>query len=519
MSAPSADGATASAAAAAAERRRQEHLDRQHGAKGAGTNFLTLAGQTSLLLFQLLGARLFGPATWGAYAFGLSVLEILGRLSLAGSDKGILIFVAARRATGDVAGADRAIATGVRLSLVIGVGLAIVVAAASGAIGAYYDEPSFAVALRYLSPAIPMIALTTVLLAATMALKTLRYNLLVKGMTEPGLRVALVAIAGVTMSGVAPLASVHVAAAAGTVAVAIWSFSRLYHLRHTLERIARAPFDGPMVKYAIPLAAAEFVNSFLAQTNVLILGKFRAAEEVGIYAACVVLATAVSFIRGAFDTVLAPVAAEAWAKGDRPRLASNVKLYSRLVLLFATPLCSLFVVGGPALLELHGPAFVRGSVSLAILAFGHLLNASLGLVGWVLLASRRSKTVLLNNVAVFALNVVLCVVLVPKMGMAGAALAATLSIVALHTAQSLVASYLARAHPISRGFVVLLLLGAAIIAGELVASRMMGGSSWVRALVPLFIGTPLFFAGAWALSSREERGLLKTMVLRRSPPA
>ena len=100
--------------ASEAERRDTQRRDQESGARGAGTNFLTLAGQTSLLLFQMLGTNLFGATIWGTYAFGLSVLDVCGRLGLDGSDKGVMIFVAARRAKGDTEGEDRALATGIR---------------------------------------------------------------------------------------------------------------------------------------------------------------------------------------------------------------------------------------------------------------------------------------------------------------------------------------------------------------------------------------------------------------------
>ena len=54
--------------ASEAERREIQRRDQESGARGAGTNFLTLAGQTSLLLFQMLGTNLFGATIWGAYA-------------------------------------------------------------------------------------------------------------------------------------------------------------------------------------------------------------------------------------------------------------------------------------------------------------------------------------------------------------------------------------------------------------------------------------------------------------------
>lgn len=498
--------------ASEAERRETEQRDQRSGARGAGTNFLTLAGQTSLLLFQVIGTNLFGVATWGAYAFGLSILDVCVRLGLAGSDKGVMIFVAARRAKGDQAGEDRAIATGIRLSVAIGIILALAVFAASWRVAAYYGEPTFGQSLRTLAPTIPLVALATVLLAGTIAHKTLRYNLLAKGVSDPLVRIALVVVVGSVSSGIVPLASVHVAAMITFTVVAAWGYGRVFSLRRTWASVRRAPFDGAMVRYALPLAVAELVNSFLAQTNVLVLGKLRPIEDVGVYAACVVLASAVSYVRGAFDTVVAPVAAEAWAQNDKPRLAANVKLMSRLVLLCAVPLAGLFIVGGRSLLALHGPDFVRGARTVAILTFGHVVNASFGLAGWVLLASGRSKTVLANNLVALAVNIGLCLLLVPRFGIEGAAAAATLAVIALHAAQSIEAWIIARAHPLSAGFARLWALGTLVIGAEIGLNRVLGGSDLVRGLALAAGGAVVFLTLAWVIASTNERDVLRAML-------
>ena len=491
----------------------REREDRAHGARGAGTNFLTLAGQTSLLLFQILGARLFGPATWGAYAFGLSALDVCGRLGLVGVDKGLLIFVPSRRTASDAEGVESAVATGIRISLVMGGILAVAVFALSGVVADFYGKPTFGQALRRLAPAIPLATLTTVLVAATMSLKTLRYNLLVKGVTEPFLRIGLVASFGLLATGIGALALVHVLAAVGTAAVAVFAFSRMFSLARTIRGVIGARLDGQLVRYAVPLALAEFVNSFLAQTNILVLGKFRPAEDVGIYGACLALSTAVSFVRGAFDTVLAPIAAEAWVERDYPRLARNLKLYSRVILIFVIPLCGLMVVGGPALLGLHGPGFVRGRLTLAILALGHVINASFGLSGWIIMASGRSKTVLFNNGLALAINIAVCFLLVPRLGMAGAALAATLTISVLQALQAVEGHLIARAHPLSPGFVRLVTLGALVIGLELGAHHLLGGgTAIVGSLLPVVIGAAVFFALAWLSGSDDERVMLAGMM-------
>ncbi|MES1207281.1 MAG: oligosaccharide flippase family protein [Pseudomonadota bacterium] len=494
-----------------------ERADRAHGIRGASANFLTLVGQTSMLLFQILGARLFGAASWGAYAFGLSALEICGRLGLMGADKGILVFVAARRAQSDWDGAERAIATGIRMSLILGTLLAVGVFAGAGTVGRLYGQASFGQALRVMAVAIPMVSLTTILLAATMARKTMSYNLLVKGAVEPILRVSLILGLGLTLGSLGGLVLVHVIAAAGTAAVALWAFTRLYPFRRALATVARSPFDTSLVRYAIPLALSEFVNSFLAQTNVLVLGKFRSAEDVGVYSAAMALSTAVSFLRGAFDTVLAPIAAEALVQGDNARLARNLQLYCRIILTFAVPLAGLMIVGGPVLMGFHGPVFEKGRLTLAILSLGHVVNASMGLCNWTLLASGRSRIVLVNNVGAFLVNILLCVALVPRLGMEGAALAAAATITVLQAIIAFESFKVARVQPFSAGFIRLVVLGAAVVGGELALYAVLPGSPLVRALVTVVGGSAIFFLLAWLTGAEDERAMLRSLVGRRTP--
>jgi O-antigen/teichoic acid export membrane protein len=511
--APSSPPALEEGAAAGARRERDE---RYREARGARTNFLTLAGQTLLLGFQMLGGRLFGAATWGAYAWGLSMVEVWGRLGLAGSDKGIMIFVAARRADGDEKGAERALATGLRLGGGLSLILMVVLAAIANWVAPNNGDARYGPALRTLSYGLPLVTLTTLLLAGTMALRNLRFNLLVKGVTEPVLRVALVAALGLTASGVGALTMVYVFAAAGTLAVTVWAFSRMFSLRRTLGGVLRGPLDRPMLKYAMPLAVAEVVNCALGQLNVQVLGWFRPAEDVGAYAAAATLAGAVSFLRGAFDTLLAPIAAEAWARQDRARLSSTVRLYSRTILAFALLGGGALLVGGQALLALHGPDFVRASSALAVLVVGHIINASCGIAGWVLLASGRSRLILLNNVGTCALNLVLCLVLIPRYGMLGAALAATLSLVAIHTVVAIEVQLLARAQPLSVGFLRVLGVGVALIAGEIAVHRLVGaGTGLLWAIGIVVAGAPLLLGLVFALGRADDRQMLRGLVRHR----
>src|SRR6185369_5196936 len=81
-----------------------------------------------------------------------------------------------------------------------------------------------------------------------------------------------------------------------------------------------------------------------------------------------------------------------------------------------------------ALLGIFGPAYRTGAAALTILAAGQLFNAATGPLGQVINMSGRPYLTLVNNAAVAALNIVLCLILIPRYGLTGAACSTTASL-------------------------------------------------------------------------------------------
>jgi O-antigen/teichoic acid export membrane protein len=454
--------------------------------------------------FAILAARLFGPATWGAYTTAYAWIDVLARGALTGADKALLVFVAARRAEGDEPGVIRALSTVLRVTTVLALVAAAVMAAASLVVPRLSHEPLDGVAMRWLAPVVISTALSLALLAATMATKTLTYNLLAKGVAEPVVMLALGAAVGLTAPSVRTLTLAPIIAGGVLVVVAAWGVSRRFDVRALARSLRREPIEGQVVRYAVPLAVAELVNIVTYRLGTFILVAFASAAERGVYNTCVLLASTVSFLRGAFDTVLAPVAAEAWAQGNRERLARNLRRQCRLVLFFAVPLGGVYITAGPAILALFGPQFVAGHRALAWLALAHIINASLGLTGWVLMAARRSRLILVNNVVMLAVSTAACALLIPPLGIEGAALATALSITIMQGVQAWQAHRIAGAHPFSRALLALGVLGAVVIAAEVVLFHRIEGAPLVKGVALAAGGAAVYFAVGWRLGRRQD---------------
>src|SRR5205085_9891037 len=108
------------------------------------------------------------------------------------------------------------------------------------------------------------------------------------------------------------------------------------------------------------------------------------------------------------------VFSEAIHLGQHERLRYNLQLMSRWVATAALPISMTVIALRHELLALYGPAFVTAATAMTILAVSHLINATMGLMGYVLVVGGRSRLVLANNVVATVANVALAWVLIPR---------------------------------------------------------------------------------------------------------
>ncbi|MDA3876550.1 MAG: flippase [Halothiobacillus sp.] len=183
------------------------------------------------------------------------------------------------------------------------------------------------------------------------------------------------------------------------------------------------------LKSALPftlIGGAGIINN---QADIIMLGWFGSAADVGIYRVAVQGATLVVFGLQAANSVIAPHFARLYAQGDMDKLQRLVTASARVALLVALPFALAFVFAGDTIVaRVFGAEFAASHLPLAILALGQLANAAFGSVGFLLtMTGNESHTArVLWQTAL--LNVVLNGLLIPLYGMAGAAVASAISL-------------------------------------------------------------------------------------------
>jgi O-antigen/teichoic acid export membrane protein len=410
---------------------REKRQDVAHAARSGGMQVLTVAAQALVSITHVLLARLFGRAVFGSYQACLAILELVTRGASAGASGGILRYVAGARASGQHDQVRSAIGTGLRLCLTISAVAAVALIAAAGPLARLMRQPALETGLRILAPAAIIAGCTGVIVQASLAAKVTRANFYVKGLGEP----AILLVAGLTAAlfgrSLATLASGHLLATAATLVLAIVAVGRVFGPGELRRSVASPALPG-FVKFSLPLTASDLLNAIMQRADVILLTVFVGASATAVYAAAEFITRVISSARSVFDSVAAPVFSETIHLGQRDRLKQNLIMLNRWVVSVSTPVALTVVVIRRDLLALYGPSFREGATALAILATSHMVNVSTGLVGWILVAGGRSRTLLLNNAIAAPFNIILGLILIPRFGLPGTALAVLGSVVLIN---------------------------------------------------------------------------------------
>ena len=179
---------------------------------------------------------------------------------------------------------------------------------------------------------------------------------------------------------------------------------------------------------SLPILLVESFYLLLSYTDVLVLQQFRTSEEVGVYFAVVKTLALVSFIHYAMSATTAHRFAEYHALGDKDRLSAYVAHAINWTFWPSLAATIVLLALGKPLLWLFGPQFVIGYDIMFVAAIGLVVRSAIGPVERLLNMLGHQHIRAAAYALAFAVNLVLCVVLVPRFGGHGAAAATSISL-------------------------------------------------------------------------------------------
>ena len=375
---------------------------------------------------QVLTARLMGWQEYGIFATVWVWTAMVGHSVTLGLSQGACRFLPVDQARGDldhargylVAGA---VAIGAAALLVAGLGAAILTLRPDWVAGPY-RAPLLVAAL-----VLPLFALQDFLEGLARS-----QNWAVLAIAPPYLvrqTVMMVAMVAAILLGAPAHAWVAMACmlAAAILSVAIQATVVIARMARTLPKGPRRYRWRHWLGASLPIALIDLANAGFTFVDVVVLGFLMPPSAVGLYFAATRIQQFVVFVHFAAVAATAQRFSAAHAVGDRATLAWLVRLQGRGTLA-ATALVALAVVAAsPLLLAMFGPQFSDSIPILAVLAAGSVAASLFG-PGEDLLTMLGGERLCAGiTLAMLAVAVGACLLLVPPLGVIGAALGMALT--------------------------------------------------------------------------------------------
>lgn len=459
--------------------------------------------------------RTIGPDLFGKYSLANSLIQILGILAVFGLNYGVVRLTSKYISANDHRRVKGTVMSAIGLTSVFSLGLLALSALAAPALTRkfYSHVEGFDLVLRVYLIGLPFLALMTVLNGYTQGLKTLKPSVIVEMIVRPVSRLALILLlflAGwrlfaVVVGSVGSLFVASVAAFILAGRLSPFDFRRTRGIGVSQE----------LFFYSLPLMLATFMNVLISRSNVMISGYYLDSASVGILSATLVLAPFVSMSLISFSRIFAPFISELWERRNLLELMNYFKVISKWIFTLSLPVFCVYVLFAPGLLRMFGDDFLRGAVALKILALGQIVNAAVGPVGYILTMTGRQKLNLVNSIVLAATNIGLNILLIPRYGMNGAALATTLAISALNIVRVAQVKALYGFTPFRYDFAKPIAAGAVASAGFYIANRYLRWTDIPHTIILCIGFAVVYLVMLYVLGLREEREVLSEILKRR----
>jgi O-antigen/teichoic acid export membrane protein len=434
-------------------------------AKGGIFNLVGLgASAVFQFLVVIIVARGLGATGTGGFFEAVALFTIFSNVGELGADAGLVRSVPRFRALGRTRDIRSTLKIALIPILILGLLMGAVI---------FYFAPQLSHVfmhglqrnegisyIRALALFLPAASACTVVLSGTRGFGTMLPYVSVQNVAVQGGRCLLVFVAvAAGLSGRWIALGWITPQVLGFVAAVIWLIALLKAAERSDLPIpgherSRRQLASEFWRFSAARGVAAVFGITIGWLDVLLVGALRSTASAGVYATVSRFSLIGALILDAVGMAVAPQIA-ALIASKRPHDAESVYQLSTWWLIGLTwPFYITLAIFGPFLLQIFGGGFSRGATALLILALAQLINLGTGNVLIVLLMAGKSSWNLINSAISVALNIGLNLILIPRWGINGAAIAWAVSILCTNVAALIEVRFLLKLRPFGRGYLV-----------------------------------------------------------------
>jgi O-antigen/teichoic acid export membrane protein len=462
--------------------------DRHVLAAAKGGGFLAMGTMfefASRFVIAFMLARGLGKEDYGAYVLGIAAASLFAGISVLGTDDAMVRYVAIMSGRRDENGVSGTIQVGLFTAVLGGVLLGAILFLAAGPVAnGLFNAPELVPLLHLFAFVVPFLAVSNSLIGIARGFKRMDYEAIGENVVQSLVRMGLVAI--LFLGGWLTLYGAAIAFGLSDVAASValvWLLHKEFSLRDWARASARRDLRA-IFGFALPLWVSGLLRSFRTNIQNFLLGALSTLANVGVFAIAARINLLATVVSVSIYQASRPLMAQLHDRKDLENLREVYGATTRWTMMLNVPFFLAMVLYPAALLHVFSNEFTAGATALAILAVGQMVGAGTGTCQGMLDMTGHTRAKLGNTIAMSTVLTVGGLLLIPRWGVTGAAVASMLAVTTVNVASLVEVWVLEKEQPYDRTFRKPAFAGVvALLAGLALRAWIPVGNSFGHALV------------------------------------
>jgi O-antigen/teichoic acid export membrane protein len=398
-------------------------------AKGVSQGLVgSVGGRFLSVLGSIIAARVLGPAVYGLYAVGWTIVRFFSQIITLGMDRAFLRFAP------KYWGKDNQRVKGLLyqvlfVSLLTGLAFGLIFFFVAPILSnTVYKKPELELVFRINAFIFPALSLLTVIAAATKITKSVKYSVILQDLGQPLLDLILMVF--LFLIGLRLKAAIY-SDIFSFILLSLLGISVLLKLIPDLISPG-AIYDyslKELFNYSLPAAFGGAFSVYIFWVDRILVGFFRSSIENGIYLAASQISTIFLVIMAGIYNIVIPLFSESFTKNDFRELNETYRISTKWGFYIGCPFLILLLISPSQVISgFYGNQFSDGVSIIIILTLGQLVNLITGSVGPLIIMTGNQKFLFRLSTIILASDIILNIILIPKIGIAGAAISTSISL-------------------------------------------------------------------------------------------
>lgn len=422
--------------------------------KESGIGFSgALIGTILAYFWLIILTRALNPKEFGTFSLAESIINVSLIFVLIGMPKALNRFIPYYNAEGNQGKIKTLIYNIVKITSFLSIIIGFIIYINSEYLATkIFENINLSLTLKIMALSIPLLTFIRVVSFSFIGYKELRYQVYFQRISIPVTKIIFASIVLIFGLGLIGWTWLYILSLGITSLFSFYFFKK--KIISILSKVVKQPISFKKIfSYSWPLSMNDILLLTSGQISLIFLGAFSSASDVGSFRIYIYIVSFLGIVLHSFTQIYKPVISELISKDKLEEVKQNYKRVSKWIFLINAFVFLVILIFGTNITTLiFTKKYLTAPTALVILAAGRFVNSAVGPTGMNLEAFGNTRYLMMNSLIMVILNLVLAYLLIPPLGIVGAAIATSVS----HSIVSMIALgenyFLYRLHPFTNDY-------------------------------------------------------------------